>query len=184
MIAALPRAAATCLALNRMMSMAIAHPAHDAGGCCGLNRSQLWLDRLLSWSPKLLAISVVFLAMGIGGCARNTAHVDTNPARRKVKVAPVRSPLSARAHTEPPKLTELRVRRPDPDLLAPQPAPDCEFGRADVKAVDPDGWARLKAEYERQCYRDAEKVARDRLIQLQASSTCEVERVPKERSSR
>ena len=164
--------------------MAIAHPAHDAGNCCGLNRSRLSLDRLVSLSPKLLAICVVVLAMGTGGCARNAAHVDANPAQRKVKAAPVRSPLSARAHAQPPKLTELRVRRPDPDLLAPQPAPDCEFGRADVKAVDPEEWARLKAEYERQCYRDAEKVARDRLIQLQASSTCEVERVPKERTTR
>jgi hypothetical protein len=167
-----------------MISMAIAHPAHDAGGCCDLNRSQLRLDRLLSLSPKLLTISVIVLAMGLGGCARNGGHVDPNPAQRKVKASPVRSPLSARPHAEAPKLTELRVRRPDPELLAPQPAPDCEFGRADVKAVDPDEWTRLKAEYERQCYRDAEKVARDRLIQLQASSTCEIERVPKDRSTR
>jgi len=167
-----------------MISMATAYPAHDAGDCREPTRSQLWLDRLLPWSPKLLAICVVVLAMGIGGCARNGGHADTNPALRKVKAPAVRAPLSARAHAEPPKLTELRVRRPDPELLATQPAPDCEFGRADVKAVDPEEWARLKTEYERQCYRDAEKVARDRLIQLQASSTCEVERVPKERSTR
>jgi hypothetical protein len=78
----------------------------------------------------------------------------------------------------------MRVRRPDPELLTPQPAPNCEFNRADVKAVDPDEWARLKAEYERQCYQDAERAARYRLIELQASSTCEIERVPKERSTR
>lgn len=164
--------------------MAIAHPAHDAGDCCEPTRSPFWLDRLLSLSSKLLTISVVVLAIGIGGCARNAGHSDTNPVQRKIKAPPVRSALSARPHAEAPKLTELRVRRPDPDLLAPQPAPNCEFGRADVKAVDPDEWARLKAEYERQCYRDAEKLARDRLIQLQASSTCEVERVPKQRPSR
>ena len=164
--------------------MATAYPAHDAGDCCEPTRSQVWLDRLSSLSSKLLAISVVVLATGIGGCARNAGHVDTNPTQRKVKAASVRSPLSARPHAEAPKSTELRVRRPDPELLAAQPAPNCEFGRADVKAVDPDEWARLKTEYERQCYRDAEKVARERLIQLQASSTCEVERVPKERSTR
>jgi hypothetical protein len=168
-----------------MISMAIAHPAHDAGGCCEAARSQLWLDRLLSLLPKLLTISVVVLALGTGGCARNGGHSDPNPAPRKVKAPPpVRSPLSARAHAEGRKYTELRVRRPDPALLAPQPAPNCEFGRADVKAVDPDEWARLKTEYERQCYRDAEKAARDRLIQLQASSTCEIERAPKERPAR
>ena len=162
--------------------MAIAHPAHDAGDCCEPTRSSL--DRLFSLLPKLLAIAVVVLATVIGGCARNAGHSDLNPVQRKVKAPPVRSPLSARPHAEAPKLTELRVRRPDPELLAPQPAPNCEFGRADVKAVDPDEWTRLKTEYERQCYRDAEKVARDRLIQLQASSTCEIERVPKERSTR
>jgi hypothetical protein len=92
--------------------------------------------------------------------------------------------VRAPARAEAAKFSELRVRRPDPSLLEPQPAPNCEFNRADVKAVDPDEWARLKAEYERQCYRDAERVARDRLIQLQASSTCEIERFPKERSTR
>ena len=35
----------------------------------------------------------------------------------------------------------------------------------------------LKVEYERQCYQDAEKAARDRLVLLQASSTCEIEPV-------
>jgi hypothetical protein len=43
--------------------------------------------------------------------------------------------------------------------------------------VDPNEWARLKLEYERQCYQDAEKAARERLSQLQASSTCEIEPV-------
>jgi hypothetical protein len=180
----LQTAAATCLALNRMISMATAHPAHDADGCCEPTRSQLRLDHLLSLPPKLLTISVIVLAMGMGGCARNGGHSDPNPVQRKVKAPPARSPLSVPAHAEARKFTELRVRRPDPALLAPQPAPNCEFGRADVKAVDPDEWARLKTEYEQQCYRDAEKAARDRLIQLQASSTCEIERAPKERPAR
>jgi hypothetical protein len=88
--------------------------------------------------------------------------------------------LRARTHTEPRQHVELRVRRPDPALLAPQPAPNCEFKRADIKAVDADEWARLKAEYERQCYQDAEKTARDRLSQLQGSSICEIERKPEQ----
>jgi hypothetical protein len=76
---------------------------------------------------------------------------------------------------DPDREIELHVRKPDPSLLSLQPAPDCEFKRADVKAVDPDAWARLKAEYERQCYLDAEKVVRERLTLLQAASTCEIE---------
>jgi hypothetical protein len=35
--------------------------------------------------------------------------------------------------------------------------------------VDQDEWARLKIDYERQCYQAAEKIARDRLGLLQAS---------------
>jgi hypothetical protein len=167
-----------------MINMAIAHVAHDAGVCCEPTRSQLRPTRLLSLPPKLLTISVVVLAMGLGGCARNGGHYDPNPVQRKVKAPPVRSPVRAPAGAEAAKFSELRVRRPDPSLLEPQPAPNCEFNRADVKAVDPDEWARLKAEYERQCYQDAERVARDRLIQLQASSTCEIERVPKARPTR
>jgi len=162
--------------------MAIAHPAHDADGCRELAASQAWLKRLLSLSPKLLTVSVVVLAAGLGGCARNAAHPDPNPVQRKVKATPVRSPSRAQAATS--KYAEWRVRRPDPALLAAQPAPNCEFNRADVRAVDPDEWARLKTEYERQCYQEAEKAARDRLSQLQASSTCEIERGPHLRSNR
>jgi len=59
-------------------------------------------------------------------------------------------------------------------MLVPQPAPDCEFKGTDSKVVDPDEMARLKIEYERQCYRKAEKAARDRLSLLQASSACTI----------
>jgi hypothetical protein len=81
-------------------------------------------------------------------------------------------------HSETPPHAELRVHRPDPALLAPQPTPNCEFKRADIKAVDPDEWTRLKTEYERQCYQDAEKAARERLSQLQGAAACEIERAP------
>ena len=74
--------------------------------------------------------------------------------------------------------------RPDLALLSPQPAPDCEFKRSDLKTVDPDEWVRLKVEYERQCYLDAEKTARERLALLQASSTCETEPVRQRRPVR
>jgi len=164
--------------------MAIAHQAHCADGCCGLAKPRLWLNRLLSLPPKLLTISVVVLATGLGGCARNTAHRDPNPVRRETAATAVRSPVRARAHPETRPYAELRVRRPDPALLEPQWAPDCEFKRADLKVVDPEEWARLKTEYERQCYRDAERVARERLSQLQASSSCEIERVPRQRPVR
>jgi hypothetical protein len=70
---------------------------------------------------------------------------------------------------------EAQICRPDPALLAPQPAPDCGFERSNLKTLDPDGWARLKLEYERKCYQNAEKTVRERLRRLQAAMRCEAE---------
>ena len=61
----------------------------------------------------------------------------------------------------------------DRALLAPQPPPDCEFGHGELKTLDPDQWARLKLEYERKCYQNAEKLVRKRLRELQAANRCE-----------
>jgi hypothetical protein len=160
--------------------MAMMRPAHDAddGRKFASTRSLL---------PKRLTLSVIVLAMGLAGCAREPAHREFNQvqqevkAKREARASHIRSRLHARTYAKPQQQTELHVHRPDPALLAPQVAPNCEFKRADVKTVDPGEWTRLKAEYERQCYQDAEKAARDRLGQLQASSLCEVERVPRER---
>jgi len=172
-----------------MISMAITHPAHRADERCASANSQMWLNRLLSVPSKLSIISVAVLAIGLGGCARDPAHRELNPVQREVKAAlvqrkikatPVRSPSRAPTHAEPFQHPALRVRPPDAALLAPQPAPNCELGKADLKAVDSDEWARLKTEYERQCYQDAEKAARERLSQLQASSTCQIEHLPQQ----
>jgi hypothetical protein len=47
------------------------------------------------------------------------------------------------------------------------------FGRPDLKTLDPEQWARLKVEYERQCYQRAERTVRERLGRLQAAMKCE-----------
>jgi hypothetical protein len=60
-------------------------------------------------------------------------------------------------------------------LFVPQPVPDCAFGRSNLKTLDPDRWARLKLEYERKCYQNAEKIVRERLRLLQAATKCEAE---------
>jgi hypothetical protein len=51
--------------------------------------------------------------------------------------------------------------RPRRDLLAPQPQPDCDFKTSGSNADD-----RQKLDYERQCYRHAERLARERLRRL------------------
>lgn len=89
--------------------------------------------------------------------------------------APSPAPETAQAAIAPPR-TEAQqapVCRPDPALLVAPSPPDCVFGRADLKTLDPDQWARLKVEYERQCYQRAERAVRERLRLLQAASRCE-----------
>jgi hypothetical protein len=146
--------------------MAIADPAQ-------LTKTQPRLIGPTSLAPRqlkrLLTVSVIAGAMALAGCARNPAQRDLNPVQREARTAPVRSPVHPRLYAAARRSAELRAHRPDPALLEPQPAPNCEFKRTDIKAVDPDEWARLRTEYERQCYQDAEKMARDRLSQLQAA---------------
>jgi hypothetical protein len=73
--------------------------------------------------------------------------------------------------------TETRTCRPDPALLVPRSAPDCVFRRPELMTLDSDQWERLKIEYERQCYQDAETLVRDRLRRLQAvNRSCEAQR--------
>jgi hypothetical protein len=154
--------------------MAVASAAQCADDGRKTAKPQLHPIGLSAWAPRFPTIFVVVCAMGVTGCARNPAPRDLevrNPPQRVVRVVPV-APVrvAARVHvrSEQRHQTELHVRRPDPALLAPQPAPDCEFRRTDLKAVDPDEWARLRVEYERQCYQDAEQAARERLSRLQA----------------
>ncbi len=113
---------------------------------------------------RLLTLVVISCAMAVAGCARD-------PAQREVKADPVPAATPARGYPE------VRIHRPARALLVSQPAPDCEFRGADRNTVDPDEFTRLKLDYERQCYQRAEKVARERLRQLQASSRCEIEPV-------
>ena len=126
-------------------------------------------------APKLLAVGAIFCSISVAGCARNSAPRELDLAQREVKASPTRTAVRARRHSEQYRYAAPRIRRPDPALLSPQPTPDCEFKRSDLKTVDPDQWSHLKVEYERQCYQDAEKAARDRLSLLQTSSTCEIE---------
>ena len=146
---------------------------------------------LKSHGRKLLTICVILCSMSFAGCARNTAQREVSPAMHEGKAPPVvRAPVRPRRYAEPIRYVERyryvepKIRRPDLALLSPQPAPDCEFKRSDLKTVDPDEWGRLKVEYERQCYLNAEKAARDRLVLLQASATCEIEPVPQRKPAR
>jgi hypothetical protein len=90
------------------------------------------------------------------------------------------SPASASVAKKP---SAKRVPSPDQALLAPQRKPDCESGAAIAEtAHTPEGAQpassasdagvdmalRIKLEYERECYKQAEIRARERLLRLQA----------------
>src|SRR2546427_10365069 len=139
---------------------------------------------LKSLAPKLLTVCVILCSLSFAGCASNPAQREVSPTLHEGKASPIRAPARPRRYSEQHRYAEPIIRRPDPALLSPQPAPDCEFKRSDLKTVDPDEWARLKTEYERQCYQDAEKGARERLTLLQTSSTCEIEPVRQRRTVR
>jgi hypothetical protein len=135
-----------------------------------IRRSDKGPGPLPAFTPKLLALCATSCALALAGCASNSAQRESKPAPAIHVAAP------------PHRYSEPRIRRPDRALLAPQPVPDCEFrGSDDLKPVDPDQWARLKLDYERQCYQKAEQTVRDRLRLLQASSRCEIEPVPHSR---
>jgi hypothetical protein len=93
--------------------------------------------------------------------------------------APTTAPETAQAATAPMRAEVFEIPticRPDPALLTPPSAPDCKYGRPELKTVDPDQWARLSVEFERQCYLRAEKTVRERLRLLQAAARCEAAR--------
>jgi len=101
------------------------------------------------------AFAASVAAMLLAGCAQSSAP------------EPIQNAQAAARQSDAP------ICRPDPALLVLQSAPDCIFHRAELKTIDPDQWARLKIEYERQCYQNAERTVRERLNRLSAANRCE-----------
>jgi hypothetical protein len=101
--------------------------------------------------PALAAIGATLLA----GCAQSLVPEPIQP----VSAMP--------AHVE------MSVCRREPAEPTPQSAPACAFWRSDIKTMDPERWARLRTEYERQCYQEAERTLRERLNRLLANKGCE-----------
>jgi len=59
--------------------------------------------------------------------------------------------------------------------VAPQPAPHCELVVPASNTVDAELWVRLKLDYERHCYQQAEMLVRKRLQRLLTSGRCRIE---------
>jgi hypothetical protein len=130
-------------ASRRSLSRCFRPDAKDRAELCGLAR-------------KLLVPTAVSCTLVVAGCASHSVW----PEPKLVSSEP-----SAPEH----RRFGPAVHRSDRALLAPQPAPDCEFKGPERDAADADLLARLKLDYERHCYQQAEMVARNRLRLLQAS---------------
>jgi hypothetical protein len=117
-----------------------ANPRPVLKACCGL-----WLG--------LLAFMLVSCDHFRDGVAVRSASVSPKP-RPKPKLQP-----KPQAETA----SKTSVALPDRALLVSSAEPDCEF-----KTNDPNADERQKLDYERQCYRHAEIIVRDRLSRLQS----------------
>jgi uncharacterized protein DUF3551 len=138
--------------------------------------------------------------------ADTPAPVETRPVRRRpdtrqsiVRPPPAlarpatNSPARPATNIVPPRaVANVSIPLPDRALLAPPPDFNCEFtGAISPEAnaarqptlasapANPDA-ARMKADYERQCYRHVELISRDRLQRLQASIGATVKAVRSE----
>jgi hypothetical protein len=156
--------------------------AHQAGG-------DERFGRLRALAPKLLVVVAMACAFAVSGCARSaqqlsgTTRLDGptpryHAAKTRVRtIAYGRTPKRVRAAATP-RVHAARPEAPSPSpklqaidqaLLTPQPAPDCDYKEPEAATADPTVWARLKLDYERQCYRKAEAAARERLEVVQTS---------------
>ena len=122
-----------------------AEPAGHLYSPISRNRTRLRAARRIS------AVGVALLAFTVAGCTSNSIQ-QGYPAY----------------YTASPHL-RAGVR------VAPQPAPHCELAVPASNTVDAELWARLKLDYERHCYQQAEKLVRKRLQRLLTSGRCRIE---------
>jgi hypothetical protein len=100
--------------------------------------------------PARAALLAAVLASALGGCG-----VDFSDARSHVPL-----PKTALLTRQPPPNCEYRTANLDTSSKR-------EPGTLTAADTDPDRVARAKLDYERQCYRHAELIARSRLRDLQ-----------------
>jgi hypothetical protein len=145
----------------------------------------------------LLALAAASLVLTIAACSSNSAQERSASGqapnqtsnqirlmREKWSRQRLASYRAAVVHPRPGR----QAHRSDRTLVAHEPVdesahapihepppPDCKFKGPEPDTVDADQWARLKLDYERHCYEQAEEADRKQLEQLLASRKCRVE---------
>ena len=109
------------------------------------------------------ALSAISIALTITGCS-SYATPDKSASTEDKSIR--NSATASVAHPRSGTHESHRI------LLASRAAPNCEFAGPEPDTIDADLWARLKLDYERHCYKQAEMLARKRLRQLLASDQC------------
>jgi len=102
-------------------------------------------------------IGIAMLTVALAGCTGRDDGVNPATALAARPIADDSRPIALTAR---PVRSRRPIRLPDHALLVPQPEPNCTFAGS---AAD----ERQKLDYERQCYRHAELIARSRLDRLQ-----------------
>ena len=125
--------------------------------------------RLPTIRRVLLAVSATSIVLAIAGCSTHS-----NPEKSASIQDESIQDKSAASRTAP-AYSQSETHRSYRALVAPQSAPNCELTGPEADTVDGDLWARLKLDYERHCYKQAEMLARKRLRQLLASGRCRIE---------
>jgi hypothetical protein len=116
-----------------------------------------WLRRPARLSGRLLGAALCCVVLA--GCSTNHTFPGIGNSHTASAAVPTR-------------LASRRFRpRPVQLAMAPLAEPDCNFksGPGGDRGSDSSEALRMKLDYERQCWRQAEMILRDRLRQLQAS---------------
>ncbi len=103
----------------------------------------------------------------LGGCAPRTIADGSRISRttdRAVHAKTVLKSATAKKMVRP--RTKAPIPLADRSLLQPLPKPDCTFKGSVSNPITAEEM-RMKLDYEQQCYRQSESIARERLQQLQ-----------------
>jgi hypothetical protein len=113
-----------------------------------------------------LALSALSIALTIAGCSSYATPDKSASIEDKL----IRD--TSGAHHTAVAYSQSGTHGSHRALVAAQSAPNCELAGPKSDTMDADLWARLKLDYERQCYKQAELLARKRLRHLLASGQC------------
>ena len=125
------------------------------------------LGRCLTVARMRLVLSALAIALTIAGCS----SYATPDKSASTEAEPIKH--TSRAYKTAVAYPHSRTHGYHRTLEATPLAPNCELTGPEPDTIDADLWARLKLDYERHCYKQAETFVRTRLRQLLASGRCD-----------